>query len=255
MVLTDPHPLVGAYNRANRAQHHIGELTGIVEEMDENSWAEPGDAAGKLQLHLTFTMDRFDIIVGETVYNLRAALDYLVYALACSQNEGEHVPRTQFPIEASLEVFEARITGMLPPRKGEKKSRRVTAFLAKLDRTAIDKLRELQPFAGCEWTKLVAALSNPDKHRKLIDHAQDGTLPYSRAAFVAKVTAIGRRTKLSDLGVPTKIVVSESGEPILPTLVLLEKNVRLTLDDFAATEKFIPFADYDATPNTLRFAD
>ena len=38
----------------------------------------------------------------------------------------------------------------------------------------MDILRELQPFAGCEWTGLLREISNPDKHRFVPQISSDG---------------------------------------------------------------------------------
>ena len=51
--------------------------------------------------------------MGETIYNLRSALDYLVYVLARA-GKPSNVRDTQFPIEDTMDNFAGRITGKHP---------------------------------------------------------------------------------------------------------------------------------------------
>ncbi|MEE8194685.1 MAG: hypothetical protein V3T73_04215, partial [Dehalococcoidales bacterium] len=88
-------------------------------------------------------------LIGETVQNLRKALDYLVYELACSDSKSS-VEKTQFVIVDS-----------------EKDFRRQKWHLRGLVGEHIAMFERLQPYNGCHWTKLIETLSNPDKHKTL----------------------------------------------------------------------------------------
>jgi hypothetical protein len=92
----------------------------------------------------------FSVLVGEVTYNLRAALDYFIYELAAIDS-GMIQDGTQFPIEDTPEGF---------------KRRRAT-FLKGVSDEHVALIDRLQPHAGCHWTKRLASLSNPDKHRQL----------------------------------------------------------------------------------------
>lgn len=90
------------------------------------------------------------LLVGEIIYNLRAALDYLIYDLA-RLDSGQVVKRTQFPIEDTVDKFE----------------RRRNTFLKGVSDEHVAAITKLQPCDGCNWTKTLASISNPDKHRHL----------------------------------------------------------------------------------------
>ncbi|MCH8188130.1 MAG: hypothetical protein IIB66_05415, partial [Proteobacteria bacterium] len=90
------------------------------------------------------------ILVGEITYNLRAALDYLVYELA-RLDSGEVKNGTQFPIEDTEDGFK----------------RKRNAFLKGVSDKHVAIIESLQPYSGCDWTRILRDLSNPDKHRQL----------------------------------------------------------------------------------------
>jgi len=90
------------------------------------------------------------ILAGEALYNLRAALDYLVFGLAwldCGSQQDD----TQFPIVDN-------------PRRW---SRAVQRWMRGVSAEHIDRIVPYQPFSGCTWTRKLRDLSNPDKHRSL----------------------------------------------------------------------------------------
>ena len=91
------------------------------------------------------------ILVSETVYNLRSALDYLVFELSLL-NSGQVTERTQFPIESTPDVW-------------EKRCREWLRALSDVHKAAI---KRLQPFDGCAWTGVLRDMSNPDKHRHML---------------------------------------------------------------------------------------
>jgi hypothetical protein len=90
------------------------------------------------------------ILIGEVCHNLRSAMDYLVFNLAWLDS-GRPQDMTQFPIEDSQKKFAKRKT---------------MGWLKGINDTHIGELETLQPFRGCEWTKILQDLSNRDKHRE-----------------------------------------------------------------------------------------
>ena len=98
---------------------------------------------------------RIGIRVGEMVYNLRAALDDLIFSLAWhdggSRPEGEHERLLQFPFDDSPKFFEGRRDTML---KG-------------LTEDHIALVKRYQPHKGCDWTRTLREISNADKHRQI----------------------------------------------------------------------------------------
>lgn len=137
------HPLDGAYARLARAEEHLQELESIndglvselcnvgVEVLDKEIKQFPeatrtGSELIKFAFDQTATPPtlRIQVLVGETIYNLRAALDYFVYQLAIL-NSGRVQHYTQFPIERTPSKF----------RKGAiRTSRESTTLMLKLSR-------------------------------------------------------------------------------------------------------------------------
>jgi hypothetical protein len=160
-------PLLTAELRVRRARQLIGTL-----KRQEQGWANAHqnlitgtvNEAGKIVIGIpegdARRMGRMSITIGETIYNLRSALDYIVYDLACLV-AGKHVGGTQFPIEESEAGFVSRMKGV--DAKGES----VGHFLKGVPAGAIRLIAQLQPYAGCTWTRDLRELSNPDKHRRL----------------------------------------------------------------------------------------
>lgn len=103
---------------------------------------------------------RWSILLGEVVYNLRAALDYLVYSLA-HLDSGKERQGTQFPICSAPSDFKKALN------RGHLKGVNPT------HRAAIKKL---QPYCGGKWLLDLANISNPDKHRHLIGLIPQGQL-------------------------------------------------------------------------------
>jgi hypothetical protein len=242
------HPLAGAYARIDRADRHLDELKLVIERFRKAEQDKlisqhqrvpwqllgPGDKiTGVLKSRLLndFPLDAA-VVVGEVIYNLRAALDYLIYELAW-EDSGTEKHGTQFLIE-SVEV----------DRKDKKRGfnpRSETCF-AGLRADHINALELLQPYKGCTWTKTLRDISNPDKHRRLT--AIGGT------SEALSTVECGISENLNDR--PRKIlrgrgasyadththlqytlqVTLPNGADIVKTLEILKREVRATIDAF-----------------------
>lgn len=155
------HPLDGAFKRVDRAGKHLGELDTEIADYrrfkNETTLIQFGrdDKGNTVPLGaLTTAYDAasdMSILVGEIVYNLRNALDYLVYELARLDSGGAQ-KRTQFPIESTHDGFVGR-------RK---------TFLKGVNDRHVAQIKALQPYSGCQWTQTLATFSNQDKHRELV---------------------------------------------------------------------------------------
>lgn len=162
------HPLYGAYARVARANFHVYELNGclnfLADSIKKKTLSYEKYIASQLRLKLgesfspgsraveiPMTLPQFSIIMGETIYNLRAALDYLVYELS------GHLSGTQFPIE-DVKLSKDRKRGF--------DTRRDT-FLNGVSDSHVAAIELLQPYKGCTWSKTLRGISNPDKHRHL----------------------------------------------------------------------------------------
>jgi len=169
--------LLGAHLRLGRAREHLPNLeevvkgiettyqSGVVSQLnpDTGGWEPIGNPVEFLEL-------RASVVVGEIVHNLRASLDYLVYALARADS-GRTQHGTQFPIADTAQLFTARRN----------------TFLKGVSEENVAVIRKYQPYSGCDWTRTLRELSNTDKHRDLVGvkanlsvlHAANAVVPWN----------------------------------------------------------------------------
>lgn len=238
------HPLDGAYIRLNRAIEHFTEL----KSLDEAYIDKETDFVAK-EIKLTVNPETgapqvryparaghqvpgiFSVIVGEIIYNIRASLDYLVYELARSDS-GIEQQTTQFPIQSTQEGF-----------RGNRKR-----FLKGVNDAHMAAIERLQPYNGTEWTKRLADISNPDKHRHLSVHAPrsavamrqgvgkaDETEPWEPDVSGVIVTLPFENNVHGEMYMQVHIalfVVFNDGSHVMRTLALLITEVVSTLEDF-----------------------
>jgi hypothetical protein len=169
------HPLDGAYKRICRTNVHIEELKTVIErfrKLNENKlfpkyqataaqWHQlnVGQRTGTIAPDPSLNVpEDIPILVGEIIYNLRAALDYLVYELAINDTPGREPERTQFIIESHKVHPKNKKCGFDASAK---------KHLSGLSGEHIRSIELFQPYKGCAWTKTLAGISNPDKHRHL----------------------------------------------------------------------------------------
>jgi hypothetical protein len=159
-------PLDSALQRVKRTEKHLADLDAEIVSFQEAQgqfrWHELNEeqiAEHWAQAEKTLPPDIISVLIGEIAYNLRVALDYLVYGLAAIDS-GSIQNGTQFPIEDDPEVFRGRQTGKHPVT-----GRPVARYLIGINIAHVALIEKLQPYNGCDWTKLLRTLSNPDKHR------------------------------------------------------------------------------------------
>jgi hypothetical protein len=150
--------LEGASLRVERAIRHLDEFSSMLRSFREASQDKViiqthEDAPENLMVEFDKSLVvplALSLPVSDCIYNLRSALDYLVYELAISDS-GKVQEQTQFPIVDCEKNF------------NEQKYR-----LRGLHEHHIRAIEALQPYKGIEWTKTLRDISNPDKHRHLI---------------------------------------------------------------------------------------
>lgn len=235
MVVPPAEPsLEGAYLRVNRAEEHIEALKRLQQELGEKTGRPRVLPDTETREHLpdggwqvTFPImelpqlpapdPSWSVLVGETVYNLRSALDYLVYALA-HRDSGSHQEQTQFPICGKQEEF-----------AGQARRR-----LAGVNDTHVQAIEALQPYAGegpdCDWLERLADLSNPDKHRHLVATNAANEL---HTEIEARKEPDGLLITAGVL--PSVVIAFDDAErtAAVGTLQLLAERVKRTLDQFA----------------------
>ena len=256
--------LNNAFLRIDRAEEHIADLRNkqigfilnddvLNGDLHPDVSSEFSDAVERINasidLNVTWppmvSVARFSIIIGETIYNLRAALDYLVYALAL-KDSGQTQERTQFPIEGRPDNFWRR-AGRGP--KGVKDPR---FCLPGVNCAHIADIETLQPYSrrkGNEWLRRLRDLSNPDKHRHLtvlstqflgvpqahitidgVTATEDVPPPAVWTGEVRSTDEKGREVHVK-FHIANRIAFND-GLRVVETLELLELHVRQTLQAF-----------------------
>jgi hypothetical protein len=155
-------PLDDCFARVDRAGEHLAEFERALGKIREqqaysiplNFNPAPPHEWVRAPPTQTFYGAPLGIIVGEICYNLRTALDYLVFQLA-KLDSGIEQKGTQFPIMDSHQVFAGN--------EGKSRLKGVSA-------AHIAMIERLQPYNGVGWTKALRETSNPDKHRELVAH-------------------------------------------------------------------------------------
>jgi len=224
--MDDLHPLLGPELRVERAGEHIQGLRKHLE-----AWAdahtesfgfaeiEPGRVGPVQHRELPKRMvAEAAVFIGDALFNLRAALDYLVYIIA-GLCEGREVHGTQFPIEDSMDMFDARITGKHPVT-----GKPVSQYLRGVPPVVVERIRQLQPCSGCLWTATLRDLSNPDKHRHL-------SALRSQSWFKGTQQRVGDTLNIEG-HVEVEVSFGSTGGETVDTLELLHQAVGLLIQEF-----------------------
>lgn len=244
------HPLDGAFARIDRTEGQVRELAHIIENVRkaaDNAFISQKKAdALKLQMgersRISFASSAiideipFDaaVVVGEIIYNLRAALDYLIYELA-KRDSGCEQKGTQFPIQSEREK---------PSKTPDCRYGFSEYFLNKLRGVSHDHIlaiEKLQPYAGCTWTETLRDLSNPDKHRKLIilggGRIQWATVAKGPTGSLENYPGMTFRVDTdTEINVHFEnfinVTLPDGQTPIMETLQILQHEVSATIDAF-----------------------
>ena len=201
--------------RIARAGEHIARLEREVVQLSRQQHTlfqveptERGPLTGEFNPPIIFS-----VLIGEVVYNLKAALDYLVYELAYLDS-GRPQQGTKFLIEDSEDALAkpAWFRKLSPPHQAE--------------------LKRLQPFAGVEWTRELARLTNPDKHRRLT-RVEGSTNAGVYVELPPDVAMPAMFPKDMFMKVVTEAQVAFiNGRPVIETLHHLQKQVADVIEAF-----------------------
>jgi len=218
--------LRGAKLRNQRAANHLWELERKITEFqgDEVRATVDKDAleAGEVtQPVIDWSSAKrpptwwMAIVAGETLYNLRASLDYLVYALAVLDS-GARQKNTQFPIAATSAAW----------------SKQRAARLRGVNIHHRARLESYQPFRGCEWTRTLRDLSNPDKHQTLTSvHTRFDGLLRASTETAQPVSDEPNRLNIALPG-QTMGFYFWNDHPVIETLTRLTRDVAEVLGAF-----------------------
>jgi hypothetical protein len=239
------HPLYGAELRLARARRLIGTMNRQYQQWanahKDSGWNKRFEKeTGNLTLTPAFSgarhvyVPRISITLGETAYNVRSALDYLVYSIARASNRGIEVSGIQFPIEDSDARYWMRWTG-----KDPKSGRDVPKWLNKIPKDVADNLAHCQPFSHCRWAELLRDISNPDKHRHLTTLNISNTFISDRPVLGVIDTKTNRHT--FHLRGQIEVGVSlQTGEDIIDAAKLVESEARALVRSYAGRFKLPP---------------
>lgn len=217
-----------AYLRIDRANEHLGELTEIHDAVcaaqsqattiktNMNVTIQPDQAVPIIMVEHGDILipDRISILIGETIYNLRSALDYLVNRLA-RLHSGDKERGTQFPIESTKDGF----------------GKRKDTFLQGVNNVHVAAIEKLQPYNGCEWTGHLRDMSNPDKHNDLIVVTHD-CLVRIDATTIDSTESESVELQMHMNLQPVLSIRLRDGLPVVETLEILQSQVSQVLDSF-----------------------
>jgi hypothetical protein len=226
------HSLDSSFERVRRANEHLADL----EQRIRDAFTQQADSividfhssppGGIKEVHhpaQTFWPMRTAVLIGEICYNLRAALDYLVFELAKLDSR---VPQdgTQFPIVEAKKDFAAS----------------AGRWLKGVNASHVAAIEKLQPYNGCDWTKQLREASNPDKHRHFISTRGSYTAhAYSEISDdLSRILAPEREVPHPIRGtVKAKVYLSgaavfNDGAPIIETLENISREITNTLNAF-----------------------
>jgi hypothetical protein len=228
VTFQDPHPLAGAFERVKRAGEHLDDLRPRIEAIRQQQKQaflahfdlNPLHQGGLPKMPASM---RVPILVGEICYNLRSALDYLIFELA-RHDSGVPQKNTQFPMVDTPEKF--RSEG--PPR------------LKGVNDAHVRMIEWLQPYRGCGWTKSLREISNPDKHREFSAMKGTGTgLAYAPSDSEYEALALPvrriRHPTAGEIDVKLDFTCAlhfVDGPPVVETLELIQLKVSEVLTAF-----------------------
>jgi len=219
------HPLDGAYLRVTRAQEHFTDLDKVLAIYAAENLKQVGTFDVDPQtfqpdikdFHILEVPGIASVLTGELIYNLRAALDYLVFELA-RRDAGTEQDGTQFLIEDSPAGFARR-------------SKTYLRGVSDPHRTAIE---DFQPYKGVHWTRRLRELSNPDKHRKLYEHetsikfhirhqfGPQGSFAH-RHGMILSAKGPGGQDVYMELQAVTDVLFRDTSTLLLPLVPLLKE--------------------------------
>lgn len=230
-----PPSLKDAYARLRRADAHLEELSGLVESFRQQNtnpvsakvWGDPPEQVrldalrdgrrtiGGVTLEVLHheLPDGIEAVLGDLVQNCRIPLDYLVYQLAWLDS-GFEQEGTQFPILWGNKAF-----------NGKKSS-----YLRGVNGAHRHAIRLLQPDKGGKWLGDLAGLSNPDKHRKLLDVVNATDLVVNSRVEKAPHDPSRRDMKMEFRFTPT--IALPNRQRVVEGMSVILTGVRAIMDEF-----------------------
>lgn len=200
-------PLTDALARISRANEHLGNLreklailTGNSDFVSADAYSEPSQIVQSPHRLIIQGPVIVPILIGEIYYNLKSALDYLVFDLT-EHDSGSPQDGTQFPIEDTEKKFRKR------QRQGRLKG---------LSDAHVTAIQQRQPYKGCSWTWELKTIRNPDVHRQLVKLGGDAI-----AAFYVS----GEDLNFPDIPLP----ITRAKHPLTGAEVEMKIHIRVQI--------------------------
>jgi hypothetical protein len=225
------HPLDDCFERVRRAEEHLADFKRMLEAVKVkqaksiplNFDPNPPHEWVRAFPKETFYGLPFGIRIGEIAYNLRAAMDYLVFHLA-ELDSGSRQDGTQFPIEGTAKSFRFRVN------KG---------WLKGVNAAHVAKIEALQPYNGCDWSRRLQSISNPDKHREMVRHLGESriTVHWEEGKDLSRIVGVDRKAThptrgAMDVKVHVAISVTfDDGTSVVGAVHEIKSGVAQTLAD------------------------
>ena len=219
--------LENAFARVDRAKEHLARLESEIDKALRGGVTIGSGLSGLFKVTVYPLPKIIPILIGETVFNLRSALDSLIFQLAYLDS-GEVQRGTKFPIEDNANAWQTHILGT-----GTRKMGRWKLWLPLLTPAHLAAIERLQPFTGCDWTRTLRVLSNPDRHCELVvvePHHQR-----SLAADAVMQDPAGPPQSAELIRADARqsvVVVFDGGPPVMRTLERLQTETAATLNNF-----------------------
>ena len=229
--ITARHCLHSSFLRVHRAEEHLADLrqriAAVAQEYQYALFPDHHPDTGDFVIRSRMGKPpviripgEIAVLVGEFSYNLRCALDYLVYALAVL-NTNRQPTGTQFPIESSKESFNSRRNTYL---KGVS-----CAHVAMIERC--------QPYSGCLWAANLRDYNDFDKHNRFVNvrarapiTRSTDPIPGATHIISAPISSSRRETNVY-VAVSIDILLGKKS-PLAETLEEIKTGVAQTLADF-----------------------
>jgi hypothetical protein len=166
-----PHPIDSCFERVNRAEEHFCEQE-LRSGMMLNTTSLRGNSIRKTLTKSYGAQVKFrKFPSGSELSSVRFAitsepLSITSFLKLARLDTGKPQDGTQFPIEDKPKAF---------------KHRQKRGSLKGLNERHVAKIEALQPYNGCDWTKTLRDISNPDKHRNITAFLGDGSLQVTMA--------------------------------------------------------------------------
>jgi hypothetical protein len=232
-----PHALNPCFERVVRAGEHLADLRhrlfAALRKQEDSIVCyfdpDPPHALKAAAPNFPLPPMRIGVLIGEVCYNLRSALDYLIFELF-KLDSGKAQEFTQFPIVSSPDKF----------RSWAKDARSKG-----LNSAHIAELQSLQPYKGCNWTKILRDLSNMDKHREFANIGgsfganafAQGDPRFDRLSSAVRRTPHPVHGEMDVKVDFTGHILFVDGMPIVETLEVVKLGVAETLEEFKSEFK------------------